>query len=330
MLYVTTASETGSYTAQSTLQQAVAEDGGLFIPMVLPRYADRELEELVKLPYWDRVSRVLSRFFPVSLDGWFLGRILPEPQLQEAGHKSCIASLWEPVSGSYEEVVQVLCKQMGCQLTQPWAWPRVAVGTAVVFGLYGALCQKEWLHPGQNLSLAMGAGEFTLPLACWYAGKMGLPLGSMVCVCNENSKLWDLFHRGEVRLDDTLIHTQLPLFDVAIPENLRRLMVHTLGRETLQQYDLAKSRRRSFFLSEEETARLRQGFYISVAGASRAQTLAAGLYETERCLLSPYTALVYGGLMDYRSLGGESAPTLILGEQSPGAYNGSGVGPSGL
>lgn len=317
MLYVTTQSEEGNYTAQFTLQQAVAEDGGLFIPMVLPRYADRELAELMKLPYWERVSRVLSRFFPVSLDGWFLSRILPEPQIQEVGHKSAVASLWEPVSGSYEAVVEILCRQMDCQLTEPWAWPSVAIGVAVLFGLYGALCQKGWIHPGQSLSLAMGAGEFTLPMATWYAGRMGLPLGSVVCVCNENSRLWDLFHRGEVRLDDTVIHTELPLFDVAMPRNLRRLIVHTLGREALAQYDLAESRRRSFFLSEEETAHLRQGFYISVAGAARAQPLASGLYETEHCLLSPYTALVYGGLMDYRSLGGESAPTLILGEQSP-------------
>ncbi len=317
MLYVTTESEEKTYTAQATLTQTIAEDGGLFIPMALPRYADRELVELMKLPYWERVSRVLGRFFPVSLDGWFLSRILPEPEIQEVGHKSAIASLWEPVGGSYQNTVEILCKQMDCERTEPWSWPSVAVGVAVLFGLYGTLCQRGWIHLGQNLNLAMGAGEFTLPMASWYAGRLGLPLGSVVCVCNENSKLWDLFHRGEVRLDDTVIHTELPLFDVSVPQNLRRLIAHTLGKEALVRYDLAQSRRRSFFLSEHETAHLRQGFYISVAGAGRAQTLAAGLYETEHCVLSPYTALVYGGLMDYRSLGGEGAPTLILGEESP-------------
>lgn len=62
---------------------------------------------------------------------------------------------------------------------------------------------------------------------------------------------------------------------------------------------------------------MRAGFSVSVVSADRPGALIPRIFSTSDYLLSPYGALVYGGLMDYRALTGEGAPALLLAEESP-------------
>ena len=54
-----------------------------------------------------------------------------------------------------------------------------------------------------------------------------------------------------------------------------------------------------------------------MVGADRANGLIPRILSTSDYLLSPYSALVYSGLMDYRALAGEGTPALLVAEESP-------------
>ena len=56
----------------------------------------------------------------------------------------------------------------------------------------------------------------------------------------------------------------------------------------------------------------------SVVGQSRVASAIPNVYSSHGCILEPYTALVYCGLMDYRSQAGEGRNALILSEYGPG------------
>ena len=155
-----------------------------------------------------------------------------------------------------------------------------------------------------------------MPVAAWYARRMGLPLGDVICVCNENSAPWELLHRGELRLSSDCASTRLPLLDIGLPCNLERLVSQTLGTHTAELYGAVRSRRGTFSLNPEQQASLRAGFSVSVVSADRPGALIPRIFSTSDYLLSPYGALVYGGLMDYRALTGEGAPALLLAEES--------------
>ena len=318
MLYVTTLDRTVTYTAQATLERATGPEGGLFVPMTLPQYDRKGLAAVLALPFWDCVASILNQFFPLRLQGSSLQGtegVLPEPVYIR--YKIAVAELWDRKTGSFQGLRSDLCDRLGSKLRSRGNWPFVAVDIALLFGLYGAACRSGWLRRGEPVQLAMASGEFTMPVAAWYARRMGLPLGDVICVCNENSAPWELLHRGELRLSSDCASTRLPLLDIGLPCNLERLVSQTLGTHTAELYGAVRSRRGTFSLNPEQQASLRAGFSVSVVSADRPGALIPRIFSTSDYLLSPYGALVYGGLMDYRALTGEGAPALLLAEESP-------------
>lgn len=318
MLYITTLNSANTYPAPATLERATGTDGGLFCPMNLPRYDSAGLAALLRLPAADCAASVLNQFFPASLRGEDLapeGKLLPEPVFIR--HKIAVAELWDRKTGSYLGKQADLCARLGSRLRARGNWPFVAVDIALLFGIYGDLCRSGRLQMGDAVHLAVAAGEFTMPMAAWYARQMGLPLGEIICVCNDNGAAWELLHRGETRLDGAVVKTGLPLLDIGLPCNLERLVANTLGAHVAADYTAARARRGAFALNPEQQASLREGLSVSVVGAARANALIPRIFSTSDYLLSPYTALVYSGLMDFRSLEGEGAPALLLAEESP-------------
>ncbi len=318
MLYVTTLDRTVTYTAQATLERATGPEGGLFVPMTLPQYDRKGLAAVLALPFWDCVASILNQFFPLRLQGSSLQGtegVLPEPVYIR--YKIAVAELWDRKTGSFQGLRSDLCDRLGSKLRSRGNWPFVAVDIALLFGLYGAACRSGWLRRGEPVQLAMASGEFTMPVAAWYARRMGLPLGDVICVCNENSAPGERLHRGELRLSSDCASTRLPLLDIGLPCNLERLVSQTLGTHTAELYGAVRSRRGTFSLNPEQQASLRAGFSVSVVSADRPGALIPRIFSTSDYLLSPYGALVYGGLMDYRALTGEGAPALLLAEESP-------------
>lgn len=323
MLYVTTLDRSVTFTAQVTLEKAVGPDGGLFSPFSLPRYAGKSLRTLLEQPFWDCVSAVLNQFFPLRLSGEALrGGGLGIPALVRIRHKIALAELWDHKTGSYRGLQALLLDRMGCRGRSQGMWPLVAMDVALLFALYGALCRGEWIALGEPVNLAVASAEFTAPMAAWYARRMGLPLGTVICVCNDNGAPWELLHRGELRAEESSVTTGLPLLDVGLPCNLERLIFETLGPQSVVAYCMAKRRKGMFSLNPEEQAVLREGFAVSVVGEARAKSLIPHLYHTADYMMSPYTALVYNGLMDFRSLEGEGTPALLLAEESPLIWGG--------
>ena len=318
MLYVTTLDRTVTYTAQATLERATGPDGGLFIPLTLPQYDAAALAALLALPFWDCVAGVLNQFFPLRLQGGELqgpDGILPEPVFIR--RKIAVAELWDRKTGSFQGLRACLCDRLGSRLRSRGNWPFVALDVALLFGLYGSLCRSGWLRVGAPVHLAVASGEFTMPMAAWYARRMGLPVGDVICACNDNGSPWELLHRGELRLSGDCLPTRLPLLDVGLPCNLERLICQALGPAVAAHYCQARSRRGTFTLNPEQHANLRAGFFVGVVGADRANGLIPRILSTSDYLLSPYSALVYSGLMDYRALAGEGTPALLVAEESP-------------
>lgn len=316
MLYVTTRMNSATYTAQATLERATGPDGGLFCPLALPEYRGEALYALLRRDFWDCTAEVLNQFFPVRLKGEDF-RELEIPATVFIRHKIAVAELWDRRSGGFGGLQSTLCAKLGSPLRSRGNWPYVAVNVALLFGVYGAVCRAGWVRIGEPVHLALACGEFTMPLAAWYARRMGLPLGTVIPVCNENGVTWELLHRGEARLDGAVTKSALPLLDVGLPCNLERLVAQSLGPQAAEDYIAARTRGRSFSLNPEQQATAREGFSVSVTGTARAGALIPRIYKTSDYLLSPCTALVYAGLMDFRSLEGEGTPTILLAEESP-------------
>jgi threonine synthase len=187
----------------------------------------------------------------------------------------------------------------------------------VLFGLFAELVRTgalEWAH---ETDVSVHGGDLSAVMSVWYAKQMGLPVANIICGCNENSSIWDLLHHGEMKTDAALISTSTPLADVSLPVELERLIYGTLGREQTQIYLQTCDRRGLYVPPSDGFEDLRQGMFAAVISRARVEVLIPSVFRTNAYLMGPYTALAYGGLMDYRAKTGESRTALILAERSP-------------
>lgn len=309
MLYVTTRSEREQYPALRTLGQDRGPDGGTYVPFHLPVFSREEVEALKDKSFGTCVALTLERLFFPRLDGveldFAIGRV--PVKVPVMSHRIAVAELWHNIHWDFGWVVRELTQRLRTQsqLAAPVTeWADLAARIAVLFGVFGQLQRMDAVSFEQGMDVAVPTGDFTMPMAAWYAREMGLPIGSVIC-CGQQSGTWDLLHRGEVRTSEPL------------PDGLERLIFGRLGTDEVRRYLEICGRGGVYGPGEEELELLRQGMFASVVSPRRVERTIANVYRTNSYVLGPEAAMVYAGLQDYRATAGEGRLALILAEHRP-------------
>ena len=102
-----------------------------------------------------------------------------------------------------------------------------------------------------------------------------------------------------------------------VPSGLERLICAQTGYGEVEKYLDALRKGASYYLDPLPLQRLRQGIYVTVTSDQRVLSTIPKVFSSQKYLLSPYSALAYAGLQDYRVRTGESRTALILAEKSP-------------
>lgn len=321
MLYATTRSKVATYTAQRALKEERAPDGGFYIPNRFPTYGPDELASLLAEPSGEIVARILNEFFNSRL-----GRLDVEFAvgkrffgLARISHRIVIGELWRNAEGSFEGLCRRLTDRVSAELgvLEPGLWMRVACRIAVVFAMYAKLRGEGIVAPGELVDAAVLTGEFEGPYALWAARKMGLPIGEIICCCNDNSGVWDLMNRGQMKLNAKLRRTITPKCDVVVPEALELLIHGRREWDDVEEFLAVRERGGTYFLGPEEHRHFREGISAAVVSDQRMKLAIPNLYRTNGYILCPYSALVYMGLMDYRSRPGPRRAALMLTDYDP-------------
>ncbi len=315
MLYVTTRNKTDTVTALQVLQEDRGTDGGFFVPVSHPCFSGEELTSLAEQGFSACVAEVLNRLFPVSLSAWDIRFCIGRKpvRIQPLGHRTSVAETWHNPQWDYEYLVKRISMALGSQGEESGDWTRIAIRIAVLFGVYSDLTKT-----GVNsFDVAVLSGDFTAAISAWYARQWGLPIGSILCCCNENHELWNLICHGELRTDGVSLSTEIPEADVSVPKALERLVFSCGDTEEVSAYLEACRSGRGYVPGKTTLEKMREGLYVSVVSAQRALETISGIYHTHGYLATPQTALAYAGLMDYRTKTGTIRQTVILADHSP-------------
>lgn len=322
MLYVTTRSQHDHFPALRTLGQNRGPDGGLYVPFRLPWFDRDAVEALKEKNFGVCMAEILNLLFSPRTDGvdvnFTIGR--SPVKLRSMSHRIVVAEAWHNPNWDFSWMVQALAQRIKSEVqasndATEWAWIAVRIGT--LFGVFAELERNgmaDWEHP---MDVAVTSGDFSGPMAAWYAREMGLPIGTIICGCNENGAPWDLLHRGELRTNETAVTTETVQGDWAVPRGLERLIHGRLGTEEVQNYCQICYRGGIYAPNPAQTEVLRQGMFAAVISQRRMERVISSVYRTNRYVLSPYSALAYAGLQDYRATAGEGRLALLLTEQSP-------------
>lgn len=320
MLYLSTRNPIDAFTAQKVLTRNRASDGGLYLPMRMPIFSPDQIDALADKSFNSCVAEVLNLLFNTRLTGWdvdfCVGRY--PVRLESMTHRIIVAQTWHNQEWDFSRTVRNLSgrlRQDGIADASDWTY--VGVRIAVLFGIFGSLLRAGVASRDEPVDISVVTGDFSAPMAVWYAKKLGLPIGNIICSCNENCSVWDLFHHGVLRTDVISENTSTPEADVALPSGLERLIYTCGGYPEVQKYVDACRKGRVYSPAEPVFSRLRDGFHVCVVGRQRLQNTIANVYRTNSCLFSPYTALAHAGLQDYRVNTGIHRHGLILADKSP-------------
>ena len=321
MLYASTRSKTETYTAQRTLWQDRASDGGFFVPLKLPVFKRTEIIKLKNRTPEDNLALILNKFFRTEFSGKELQFVIGQDyyRIVPIRQKMLLAELWHNPDGELDRIVRILTRKISVQQRdgEPGEWPKMAVRIGLLFAIFGVLADRGEVSTIYPMDLAVPAGDFFWPMAAWYARRMGLPIGTIICASCDSDGVRDLLHRGQIRLDSVERTSFAPKYDCTVPVGLERLIYTLLGREEVREFVRKLESGGTYAVNAEQKRLLSEGMYVSVNNSVRLAGGIPNVFRTYGHVLCPYGALVYTAVMDHQFITGKFNRVLMLCDDSP-------------
>jgi threonine synthase len=174
-------------------------------------------------------------------------------------------------------------------------WGRLLPQIVYYVSAYADVVAAGGLAPGAPLDICVPTGNFGNILASYYAKRIGVPLGRLLCASNENNVLADFLTAGEYDIASRpFVTTPSPSMDILISSNLERLLFE-LSRDATRvrgwMADLSAHGR--FAVDEQTFAAIREDFRGDhVTNDESLQTIRR-VYDQTGYLLDPHTAVAW-------------------------------------
>ena len=285
------------------------------MPFRLPVLSEGEIESLGQMSFCAAMAQMVNLMFGTHVTAWdvecCVGR--NPVRLTDLKRKVRILEQWHNPGGTVRWMVTALGKLLGKEETgERGSWLEIGVRMAAL-----AATLSRWSRNGKKIGVSCVSGDFSQVLAAWYLREMGFPIGTVICACNENNAIWELFCHGQLRTGLMPIKTNTPDADVVVPDGLERLIFAAGGYAEVMGYLDALDRGGVYCPGEGTLQNLQKGMSVCVVSSHRIGDTIAGVYGTDAHILSPYGALAYAGLMDHRTKAGEICQGLLVVDKSP-------------
>ena len=174
------------------------------------------------------------------------------------------------------------------------------------------------IEEGQTVNVCVPTGNFGNILSGFYAKKMGVPIGRLICASNENNVLTDFIRTGTYDRNRPFYQTASPSMDILISSNLERLLYLLSGSdEEVRGYMQALAETGRYTVSERVFRAVQAEFACGFCtDAQGAQTIGKTFRE-KNYLLDTHTAVACTVLEGYRAETGDGTLTVVESTASP-------------
>ena len=170
---------------------------------------------------------------------------------------------------------------------------RLAPQVAYYFKSYSDLLNKKVIKFGDKVNFIVPTGNFGDILAGYFAKKMGLPVGKLVCASNENKVLTDFFETGTYNKNRAFHLTKSPSMDILISSNLERLLYLVCGPEKCASYMKQLSERGEYTISKEELEKIKETFDAGYCADKESLNTIKEVFEKDGYLMDTHTAVAW-------------------------------------
>ncbi|MGI5957939.1 MAG: threonine synthase [Massiliimalia sp.] len=203
-------------------------------------------------------------------------------------------------------------------------WGRLLPQIIYYVSSYCQLVKDGELKMSEKLNVVVPTGNFGNILAAYYAKKMGVPLGKLICASNANNVLTDFIRTGTYDRNRPFHATISPSMDILISSNLERLLYDLSGcdEEKIRQWFASLSKEGKYTVDDSVKAKLDAEFYAGCCDDQQTKETIHHIFETYSYLCDTHTAVAVKVAEEYREATGDHTKTLIASTASPYKFAG--------
>jgi len=174
-------------------------------------------------------------------------------------------------------------------------WGRVLPQIVYYVSSYCDLLASGAIKEGQTVNVCVPTGNFGNILSGFYAKKMGVPIGRLICASNENNVLTDFIRTGTYDRNRPFYQTASPSMDILISSNLERMLYFLsdgdceLVAGLMEQ--LAQTGR--YEVPTDLLAKIQSVFGCGWASEDEVRAAIKSCWDTNDYVIDPHTACGY-------------------------------------
>lgn len=198
-------------------------------------------------------------------------------------------------------------------------WGRLLPQIVYYVSTYCELVKNEEIAMGDVVNVTVPTGNFGNILAAYYAKKMGVPLGKLICASNANNVLTDFIQTGEYNRNRDFYSTISPSMDILISSNLERLLYDLSGcdDQKIKAWFLELGTTGKYQVDEEVFAKIKDGFYAGSCDDQQTVDTIRKIFDEYSYLCDTHTAVAVKVAQDYQAATGDEAKMIIVSTASP-------------
>ncbi|MEJ2489398.1 MAG: threonine synthase [Sulfurovaceae bacterium] len=180
----------------------------------------------------------------------------------------------------------------------------------IIYHIYSyiRLIKEGQIKLGEKIYLVVPSGNFGNALGAYYAKKMGVHIEKILISSNQNNILTDWINKGEYDLTSRdLIQTISPAMDILKSSNVERILYDKFGSKRTKELMDDLAQKRSYALTDEELALLREDFDASYSTDDECINMMAK-YAKKGYIMDPHTATC---IKSYEKLRDKKATAVI-------------------
>ena len=186
------------------------------------------------------------------------------------------------------------------------------------FKAYRDLLDAGKVKMGEEVNFSVPTGNFGDILAGYFAKRLGLPVGKLICASNANNVLTDFIRTGIYDRRRILYKTDSPSMDILVSSNLERLLYLMSGDSALVAKLMNELNTQGYYQVPEALLKeIQEQFWAGWCDDAKGAETIQKVWKENRYLCDTHTASGWAVAEDYVNQSGDHRPMVVLSTASP-------------